>query len=316
MSFTLISRNRQRAKSVKVLRGRVAYLEDQKHKSHVGKIIYPAHNLNCGASGEDFVAECVRADDAYQAHRIGKRGRPADGLFIEIVYSSPTGAHLTDLERDSIAKISLNQFARNTACRYAWHVNSETGRADLHILLAAKDDDYPPKISLWRDFGGTNGAHLYASMDRLGTSIVKDLNKGRSPEMQLKSAEQVHKERIINKKPDLAAELAPLNLSQAELAEGIISLGYDITKETDKNISVFFPNSKRPSRFNKSELLRKIAEVPVVDTRPTGGGETGTGKGGGIPPGESKKPASPKPRKWKPKKQDKDKKGKKHDDPN
>ncbi len=311
MSFTLISRNKQRAKSVKVLRGRVAYLEDQKHKSHVGKIIYPAHNLNCpGASGEHFVAECVRADDAYQAHRIGKRGRPADGLFIEIVYSSQTGAHLTDLERDSIAKISLNQFARNTAARYAWHVNSETGRADLHILLAAKDDDYPPKIALWRDFGGKNGSHLYASMDRLGTSIVKDLNKGRSPEAQLQSAEQVHKERMKEKyqlleKPDLAAELANLNLSQAELVKGIKSLGYNVTKDTDKNVSVLFKNSKRPSRFNKSDLLKRIAEVP--DTGPTGGGETATGK--------SEKPAAPKP--WKPKR--KDTKGKKdkedEDDP-
>jgi hypothetical protein len=268
MSFTLISRNKQRAKSQKVLRGRVAYLEDREHSAHVDKIIYPARNLNCGGpGGEDFVSECIRTDDAYQAYRVGLPGRPSETLFVEIVYSSPTGAHLTDLERDSIATIALNQFARNTACRYGWHANPKTGRADLHILLAAKDDDYPPKIALWRDFGGKDGAHLYASMDRLGTSIVKALNKERSLEQQLKSAEQVHKEKVKGitgkNKSDLAAELAPLNLSQAELVEGIKSLGYNVTKETDKNISVLFPGSKRAARFNRSELLRNIAEVPL-----------------------------------------------------
>jgi hypothetical protein len=269
MSFTLISRNKQRAKSQKVLRGRVAYLEDREHTAHIDKIIYPARNLNCpGPGGEDFVSECVRADEAYQLSRLGKSGRPSSTLFIEIVYSSPTGAHLNDLERDSISAIALNQFARNTACRYAWHSNPKTGRADLHILLAAKDDDYPPRISLWRDFGGKDGAHLYASMDRLGTTIVKDLNKKRSPDRQLKSAEQVHKEKVRKltgkKKPDLAKELAPLNLSQAELVEGIKSLGYNVTKDTETNVSILFPGSKRAARFNKSELLRKIAAIPVV----------------------------------------------------
>ncbi len=272
MSFTLISRNKQRSKSVKVLRGRVAYLEDRDHENHLGKIIYPAQNLNCpGAGGEDFVSECIRTDDLYQAARLGRRGRPSDTLFTEIVYSSPTGAHLTDLERDSISKIALNQFARNTAARYAWHVNGKTGRADLHILLAAKDDDYPPRIALWRDFGGKDGAHLYASMDRLGTAIVKNLNKARPPEKQLKSAEQVHKEKIKgktgNNKPDLAAELAPLNLSQSELVGGIKSLGYNVTKETEKNISILFSGNKRPARFNRAELLKRIAEVPFIKTK-------------------------------------------------
>jgi hypothetical protein len=273
MSFTLISRSKQRAKSQKVLRGRVSYLEDRNHESHKGKIIFPAQNLNCQSqSGEDFVSECVRTDEAYQESRLGKPGRPSDALFVEIVYSSPTGAHLNDLERDSIAKIALNQFARNTACRYAWHVNEHTGRADLHCLLAAKDDDYPPRIALWRDFGGKKGKHLYASMDRLGTSIAKELNKKRSPEKHLKSAEQVHKENISKitgkKKLDLASELAPLKLSQAELVEGIESLGYEVTKETDTNVSVMFPGSKRAARFNKPDLLKRIAEIPI-----SGGGK-------------------------------------------
>lgn len=269
MSFTLISRSKQRAKSQKVLRGRVAYLVDQDHKAHVGKIIYPAQNFNCpGPDGEDFVSECIKADEAYQEARSGRPGKPSLALFVEIIYSSQTGAHLTDLERDSIAKIALNEFARNTACRYGWHINPETGRADLHILLAAKDDDYPPKIALWRDFGGKNGRHLYASMDRLGTTIVKALNKKRSKDRQLKSAEQVHKERIKSitgkNKPDLAAELAPLSLSQAELVDGIKSLGYNVTKDTETNVSIMFPGSKRSARFSKSDLLRKIAEIPLL----------------------------------------------------
>jgi hypothetical protein len=269
MSFTLISRNRQRSKSQTVLKERVIYIENPNDPNHAGKTLLPAKNHNCpGPRGEDFMAECIRADDEYQEAHLGRRGKPSTTLFVEIIYSSPTAAHLNDLERGSIENMALNEFARNTAARFAWHLDPATGRADLHILLAAKDDDYPPRIALWRDFGGKNGKHLYASMDRLGTTIVKDLNKGRTPDRHLKSAEQVHKEKRATfsekEKPDLISELAALNLSQSELVEGIKSLGYNVTKDTDKNVSVLFPGHKRAARFNKSDLLKNIAEAPAV----------------------------------------------------
>jgi hypothetical protein len=104
-------------------------------------------------------------------------------------------------------------------------------------------------------------------MDKLGTEIVKRLNKGRTPAKHLKSAEQVHKERFSKHKRNLAAELAPLNKSPAELVDGIKELGYEVTRDNENNVSILFPGAKRPSRYNKDELLCQIAEIPVVIER-------------------------------------------------
>ncbi len=267
MSFTLISRNKGRAKSQKVLKVRVAYLEDKVHKKHVGKIITAANNLNCdGPGGEDFVSQCIKANEEYQELHLGRPGRPTKTLFIEVTYSSPVGAFLTDAERNIICKKALDKYAQNSACRYAWHINPDTGRSDLHLLLAAKSNDYPPEITIWRKHAGSTGENLYASMDRLGTEIAEELNEKRTPATHLKSAEQVHKETLVSAsgKKDLAAELAPLNKSQDDLVAGILELNYNVTKDTKNNVSILFPGAKRASRYNKKELLRQIAKFPVV----------------------------------------------------
>jgi hypothetical protein len=266
--ISLTTRSPVRAASQKVLRRRVAYLEDRQHESHRDKIIYPARNYNCfGDDGEDFVQACIRTDDAYQAARLGRPGKPSKSLFNELIYSSDLGAHLTDLERESIELLTINEFARNTPCRTAWHTNASTGRADLHILAAAKDDDYPPRVSLWRSFGGSKGRHLYHTMDLVDARIAKQLNKVRPKEKKIRSARKAHKQRIQTLtgkvKADLAKELAPLGLAMSELRKGIEKLGYKVLKETAKNISVLFAGAKRPSRYNKVDLIKKIAEIPL-----------------------------------------------------
>lgn len=274
--ISLTTRCNQRASSKKVLRRRVAYLEDKAHESHRDKIIYPAKNYNCpDQTGEAFVNRCIALDADYQAARLGRPGRPSTSLFNEIIYSSDVGAHLTDLERESIELLTINEFARNTPCRVAWHVNQATGRADLHILAAAKDDDYPPKVSLWRSFGGSKGRHLYHTMDLVDARIAKQLNKSRSPEKKIRSARKAHKERVQEltgkKKPNLATELAPLELPMSGLRKGIEKLGYKVVKETDKNISVMFDGGKRPSRYNKVDLLKDIAKIPLKEKKGPGG---------------------------------------------
>lgn len=265
--ISLTTRSSKRAASAKVLKRRVAYLEDRHHESHKDKTIFAAHNHNCpGSHRDDFIQSCLRNDAAYQKERAGKVGKRSKTLFNEIIYSSDLGAHLTDAERDSIELLVINEFARNTPCRVAWHTTPSTGRADLHILAAAKDYDCPPRVSLWRSFGGKKGRHLYHTMDLVDEKIAKELNKTRVKEKKVRSARRVHRDRIRELtgklKRDLANELAPLGLAMAELKQGIEKLGYKVVKETAKNISVLFNGNKRPNRYNKADLFRRIAEAP------------------------------------------------------
>jgi len=194
----LVKRKASNASSKKILAARVNYISDQNHKDHIGKNILPAKNYNCPTqSGDCFIDEVLKLDAAYKKYREGMRGKRSPRLLEEVIYSSPEGAHLTDLERSSIEAMIIQQVGYSTACRAAWHIDQTTGRADFHVLLAAKTTDYPPKVTLWADFGGTGGLHIYAEFDRLDTRITHDLNNSplRVGMPKMKSADEIRKKR-------------------------------------------------------------------------------------------------------------------------
>lgn len=164
----VVKRSTLRSASVKKLKERVHYISDSNHKDHLKKIILPARNYNClGQSPEDFVGEVVRLGDVYLDYRNGKPGKRSNRLFEEIVYSSPFDAWLIDLERDAIESVIMARLGLKTACRTAWHIDIENGRADLHVFFAAKNAEYPPKVTLWANFGGKDGKNLLAELDCL-----------------------------------------------------------------------------------------------------------------------------------------------------
>jgi hypothetical protein len=101
-------------------------------------------------------------------------------------------------------------------------------------------------------------------VDSLDIEIAAILNADRPADRLLKSAPQVHQEKvfgIIGNKPDLAAELAKVQFAPIDLAEAIKQVGHKVTKVTSTHISVLFPGRKRPNRYNIAELLQKIATL-------------------------------------------------------
>ncbi len=264
-----VRRTLSRASSVKILDARMAYIVDPNVQEHVGLVIYEAKNYNCaGPDPEHFKAACLKADEEYQkSPQRRKGGKPSTRLFEELIYSTPVGAHLNALERTSIESTLVNTFSRHAACRFAWHANETTGRCDLHVLIASKNEDWPPVLTLWAEFGGTGKPHIYATINRVSDAIIQELNKTRKPSDRLKSAQTVHRETVIaatgKKHPRLAKELASLSLAPEQLAEGIKKLGYEITRQNESTISVKFTGAKKANKYNKSKLLKDIASVPL-----------------------------------------------------
>jgi hypothetical protein len=264
-----IKRSVSRASSVKILDKRIAYIVDPNVEEHKGLVIYEAKNYNCsGPDPEQFKAACLKADEEYhKSPERRKGGRASTRLFEELIYSTPPGAHLNALERTSIESTLVNTFSRHSACRFAWHANETTGRCDLHVLIASKNEGWPPALTLWAAFGGSKKPHIFATINRVSDAIIKDLNKTRKPSSKLKSAQTVHKERVASlkgkKHPSLAKELAKLGLAPDELAAGIRKLGYEITRENEKTISVKFHGKKKANKYNKAELLKDIADIPL-----------------------------------------------------
>jgi hypothetical protein len=265
MSVSLVDRAASRAASPRKLRDRCVYIENEAAPSHAKKTVLRARNHNCpGSTSEHFVIEVLRIHEEYLKWRARKRGKRSPRLFEELTYSTPHHALPKAEERARIERKLLDAFGKHTACRLGWHIDKDTGRADLHILLAAKTFGWPPELTLWVECGGGK-KHFYAALDQLDEEITNEiLNRGRAREQRFKSAPQIHREKKFNaigKKPDLANELSMLDFAPGNLAGAITKLGYVVTKITTTNISVLFPGRKRPNRYNIAELLRKIAKA-------------------------------------------------------
>ncbi len=207
----LVKRATLRAASPATLAERIAYISDVTHRDHENKTIHSAKNYNCpNQSAQAFLREVHRVEKNYQNGRRGKRGKRSRRLYEEVIYSSPHGANLTPLERESVETMVVKLIGRRTACRTASHVHQSTGRADLHVFLAAKTHDYPPRVTLWAEFGGSEGRHIYAEFNRLEELITTILNRSSERHAPLKSAAKVHAENVrkaIGPKAPLAAEI-------------------------------------------------------------------------------------------------------------
>jgi hypothetical protein len=262
-----ITRKPSNASSAAILRKRIRYIEDKKHPDHAKVSVYKATNYRCSnATGKAFEKACISSNEAYQKskeRRLG--GRKTMRLFEEFIYSTPKGANLTEAERESTELMLVNEFSPHSACRVAWHSNAETGRSDLHLLIASKSDDYPPVLTIWNKFGGSGKKNIITAINRLSKDIINKLNKTRAKDKKLKSAQQVYRDILETDKDikSLAEELAELKLAPAELREGLETLGYEITRENEETVSVKFPGSLKAKRYNKANLFRDIAEIPL-----------------------------------------------------
>lgn len=258
-----IKRSNNRAGSAKVLRRRVSYLEDRNHKDHLNLTIFKSRNYNCeGPKGVDFEKQCLKTHKDYlTSPERSKGGKPSSRLFEEFVYSTPLAANLNEKERTFIERQLVNTFARNSAARAGWHVNKETGRGDLHLLIAAKDNDHPAKLTISSKFSNKKES-IISVINRVSEEIILFLNDTRAT--KLKSAMQVFRERRAARgRPSLASELAKLEVEEPEqLRAAIESLGYEVTRNNDRTISVRFETSARAKKYNKENLL-----VDIVDAR-------------------------------------------------
>ncbi len=269
-----VPRTDRNAGSAKILKRRMAYLEDRDVDQHRGLIICPSANYNCSSdSAEDFEQRCLISHEEYLSSPERSRGgKPSKRIFEEFIYSSPEGAHMTALERKSAEMMLVNDFARHSAVRCGWHVNETSGRCDLHVLIAAKNSEWPARLTISSEFG--NGKkNILTVINRVSQDIVDELNQAREKLdlSKLKSAREVYRERLAKKgKPSLAHEVAKAIGLKGKgkgntlrtlrtLREVVESLGYEVTRDNDNFISVKFDGKKRAMRYNKQDLHDDIS---------------------------------------------------------
>ena len=249
------------------------------HSGAKKKTIHPARNYN--VAGDDqthlaFIADVIRLNDDYFRCRGGKLGKRSHRLFEELIYSTQPGAWLTGEERDEIERRIVSRFGGMAVCRTAWHVDEKTGRCDLHVLLSAKNLDYPPALTLWAEFGGRDRDHIYATMDSLDVEIARYLN--RTPERaksKLQSAKLRHRtvaSDIVGPKQPLRLALAkrlfkakkkPEEINEKILITTIESIGHEVVGPIGRSIPVLFKGRKEPRRYNLESL--KYETIAILE---------------------------------------------------
>ena len=205
-----------------------------------------------------------------------KKGKLSRRLFEELIFSTLAGAWLTEEERGVVEKRMISDFASMAVCRTAWHVDEKTGRCDLHVLLSAKNMDYPPAVTFWANYGGCDSNHIYAEMDNLDAEITRYLS--RTPERQkakLKTAREKHLETTVSyigEQIPFSIELAlyfrkrnkSLELDNDTITEAIKSLGHEVTKIKRRTISIQFRGCKTSRNYN---LIKLVDDVVVTIER-------------------------------------------------
>lgn len=227
-----------------------------------------------------FIADVIRLNDDYFRCRGGKLGKRSHRLVEELVYSSMVGAWLTAEERQEIEKRIVARFGSLAVCRTAWHVDEKTGRCDLHVLISAKNMDYPPSLTLWANFGGRDRDHIYATMDSLDVEITRFLNRRPERQKTIKSAKLRHMEatvEVIGRRVPLADELAwyfykiekPAKIDEDAITAAIKALRHKVLKVPGRSVSVVFRGRKEPRRYNLADLMDEavVALERLIDQR-------------------------------------------------
>lgn len=255
-------RARNKLSSVKALRDHCAYLADSSNKDHIGKtLVAPVNHWCNGNSIEEFIKECTKARETFAKARKGKPGRPSNRLWEEVIYSTPYGARPTRAARDAITALLIQEIAPDSAARSAWHLDERSGRADLHIIIAAKTTGYPPSTTLWETHGKRDSEHLLAHFNRIDDEIadftgVKSASKTRK--------DKLRKEGIITDDiSSLADHLSrlPIAITPEILQHAIRTMGHKVTKISKRSISIIWKKRKQARRYNIEKLLGDIKEI-------------------------------------------------------
>jgi hypothetical protein len=265
--------------SVRELRRHCFYLSNEKHRDHLGKTIYPSRNHGCKGNGVDsFCEAAIDSLKRYRKNRTGRRGKPSDRLFEEIIYSTPKNAFPSSTQREFIEEKIIDYFAADAAARTSWHFNPDDGRADLHLIVAAKTLT-GSSSTLWQSHGGANGVHLLGAMDDLDNEIAEECG--------FVSARTTHNKRlkslgIVTDDESLASRLINLQsetedkISIQNLWDALNVLGLKIIKITKRSVSVIWPNRKATRRYNIRKLFEELNDSP--GNIGSGGGGMATGK--------------------------------------
>ncbi len=252
------------------LEKRAAYIADQKHTNHAGKTILGVRNVNCpGASVTALRIAVILKFEDYVFSRKGRRGKRSSKKWLEIIYSSPPSTRrdengkivpcLDATERALIEEAIITEGPpKDCPARLGWHIDDNTGRCDLHIVVSTINDG----DRVWTNDGfGHGGKNLNLEFERIEAKALEAINRNREPEHRILTPRQVRHRKLkkLGRKT-LAEKLAAANWDgmRASLRNVLQQLGYIILTMTPKRVRVRLKSSTKTVAYNLETLVKNM----------------------------------------------------------
>ncbi len=246
---------------------RAEYLGDAKHRNHIGKTITGLRNIDCiDQSALALRVEVEIKFEDYLFFRSGKRGKRTSRRWEELIYSSPPSTQrdensnvlpcLDERERDIIEQAILAGPVRGCPARLAWHIDLETGRCDLHILVSEINELNVVWVNHEYGHGKKN---LKLELERVEEEALDIINRNRDLEHKIPTPRQVHaRKRKSAGKETLAEKLARAGWDGdvSSLLLLLRELGYKIIKNTAKRIWVQAKTSSKTIAYGLATLTK------------------------------------------------------------
>lgn len=263
MAVKLIRHKLEDLSSLEALGGFLDYVLNRDHKNHKGIKLGEMQFFGCEDKSKSGFLEAVKdADRKYRQSLARKRhaGKRSVKLWEQIVFSTAYDANEHLRNKQAMEKLLVEKLCPDSACVLVPHWNAETGRLDEHLIFASKTKDPKPVLTLRNKFFG--GRHFSKCFEELDKELTDALNRG--VEQKLKTADEVHRERLEEKNKErhegkklvwnLAREIIVAGVERHSLRIAIEFLGGEVTRETKRNISVRWENIRRVQRYNKEKL--------------------------------------------------------------
>lgn len=253
---------------------RIVYCGDAMHPNHKNiQILAPVFH-RC-VSLTDFLAKVVEPYDEMLSFREhASIPGPTPAMLSEQVVASKNGAFLDDFERTKINQTMWRVSAPHSPGVAWWHLNHQTGRADMHALFGGTANIagflYPRLLG----FGRGKANYIWMVRSALN-QLIDDLNVRRKHSLRktpLEPAKLAQRAAILNRGIVPVATqlfLAGTKVSISNVRSLIESLGHEVLglDEMADWIEIRFKGRKKVWRFGLVALVENANAPKCVITQ-------------------------------------------------
>jgi hypothetical protein len=252
------------------------YLEDKTHDNHIGKRLEKLTFIGGKKPlRADFEAAVETAAQPSQRRRTGRKRKWLARVYI--ASSEEQKKLLKNTDGDAIPVLNAEEreyYAQRFieeadfgAVAYCWHIDTETGRCDCHIVVVNCEPDNPARaLKSWK----SSVINRRIASDRIEAEINRQ-RQARGQDLLTTMQEHQKQKKAAAKIEDLSvqiARIAPEPVTKNNVRALIGLAGHRVTRQNSETISVLHPGRKKARRYSLPKLLAEVLQAQKSTSGP------------------------------------------------